>query len=58
VTVREGKGAMIGPELTNPADNLFAYDYTIKVNEDKGINYITGLTLVYTPFPVITSIEV
>lgn len=54
----EGKGKLIGPYLTNPAENQFAFDYSVKVNEDKGVSYITGLSLNYTPFPVITSLEV
>jgi hypothetical protein len=38
--------------------NLFAFDYSIKLNVDTESSYITGLSLSYTSFPEITNVEI
>jgi uncharacterized protein affecting Mg2+/Co2+ transport len=58
VTVREGKGVLLASEFILPRSNLFASDYSVKYESDSQNSFITGLHLLYSPFPVITNIDI
>lgn len=58
ITVREGKGTIIGPDPVRAQDNQFAYDFSIKYQYEYLSSYITGLNLIYTNFPEITNVEI